>query len=216
MTELLVFAVPALPLLVALAMFAGRSRRWLVRVNTVGSVLAAAAALALAVDALSNGGHPAVGGWYMVDGATGVFLGVIAVVGLLSALASPLYLGDATSRLLRRPRSQHCYYVAFHVFWAALLLLPLLANLAAAWIVIEVTTGASALLVAYSASPTALEAGWKYLVLTTFGLAVALLGILVLYTSLSAHASVCTRWTGAVSRRRHAPHPTRGCCWRWS
>ena len=52
---------------------------------------------------------------------------------------------------------------------------------------IEVTTGASVLLVAASGTPTALEAAWKYLVLTTFGLAVALLGILVLFTGLAPH-----------------------------
>jgi hydrogenase-4 component F len=208
MTELLVFAAPALPLVVALAMLAVRSRRWLVRVNTAGAVLVAAAALALAADALTNGSHPALGGWYVVDGASGVFLGVIAVVGLLSALASPVYLGDSTRGFFGGGRSQHWYYAIFYVFWAALLLLPLLANLAAAWVVIEATTGASALLVAYSASPTALEAGWKYLVLTTFGLAVALLGILVLYTSLSGHGSGLHTldWRDISHAARTAPH----------
>jgi hydrogenase-4 component F len=46
--------------------------------------------------------------------------------------------------------------------------------------VVEGTTAASALLVAFTGRREALEAGWKYLVLTTLGLSVALLGIVVL------------------------------------
>ena len=40
---------------------------------------------------------------------------------------------------------------------------------------------------AYSGRRAALEAGWKYLVLTTFGLTIALVGILVLYVGLAPH-----------------------------
>ncbi|HVW16980.1 MAG TPA: proton-conducting transporter membrane subunit, partial [Solirubrobacteraceae bacterium] len=57
---------------------------------------------------------------------------------------------------------------------------PVAGNLAVAWVVVEGTTAASALLVAFSARREALEAGWKYLVLTTLGLSVALLGVVVL------------------------------------
>src|SRR5205823_1887763 len=42
------------------------------------------------------------------------------------------------------------------------------------------TTAVSALLVGLSGNPRALEAGWKYLILTTLGLGVALLGIVLL------------------------------------
>ena len=82
------------------------------------------------------------------------------------------------------PRRSHAwYYAAFNLFWAALLALPLADNLALAWLLIEATTAASALLVAFSGKRSALEAGWKYVVLTTLGLAVALLGIVVLFVA---------------------------------
>src|SRR5690606_32258052 len=48
---------------------------------------------------------------------------------------------------------------------------------------LEATTAASALLVAFSGGRSALEAGWKYLILTSCGLAVALLGIVLLVVS---------------------------------
>ena len=87
-------------------------------------------------------------------------------------------------------RARAWYYLGFHLFWAALLVVPLLDNLGVAWLLVEATTGASALLVAYSGRRTALEAGWKYLVLTTFGLTIALVGILVLYVGLAPHGGV--------------------------
>ena len=84
---------------------------------------------------------------------------------------------------------------------------PLVDNLAIAWLLIEATTGASALLVAFSGRRSALEAGWKYLVLTTLGLAVALLGH---RRALRARAGTAgaprRRWTGTRS-----PPPRRGC-----
>ena len=58
-----------------------------------------------------------------------------------------------------------------------LLAVPLAGNLGAAWLLVEATTAASALLVGFSGKPRALEAGWKYLILTSLGLGVALLGI---------------------------------------
>jgi hydrogenase-4 component F len=180
-TDLLVAAVPALALLSAVVL-ALLPARLLDRADAVLSTLTATAAIALAVVALTDRGDPD-GGWYVLDGATGVYLVVVAVVGLLSALASAGHLASVHARFFARGVPQRSYYVALQLFWAALIAVPLVDNLAIAWILIEATTAASALLVATSGKATALEAGWKYLVLTTLGLAVALLGIVVLYAA---------------------------------
>ena len=79
------------------------------------------------------------------------------------------------------PRARRAgVHTALLAFWAPLLAVPLAGNLGAAWLLVEATTAASALLVGFSGKARALEAGWKYLVLTTLGLGVALLGIVVL------------------------------------
>ena len=121
------------------------------------------------------------GHWLCVDAAGGVLVGVIGLVGAASLAVSPTYLATASRRAssgAERRRSH--YYTALLVFWAALLAVPLAANLGAAWLLVEASTAASALLVAFSGKPRALEAAWKYLVLTSLGLGVALLGVLVL------------------------------------
>jgi hydrogenase-4 component F len=123
----------------------------------------------------------------VLDRAGASFLAVIAVIGWCSAIVSPAYLAGAGKSLFTARRARAWYYTAFYLFWGALLALALARNLGVAWLLIAATTGASALLVAYSGRASALEAGWKYLVLTTFGLAVALLGILILFVGLAPH-----------------------------
>jgi hydrogenase-4 component F len=186
-TEALVIATLALPVcaagLLALRLPAVAARR----LNAACAIAVAAAAGALAITELTQIGEPVTGRWYVVDPAGAVFLLTIAAVGLLSALASPSYLSASSQSFFAgsRARARGAYYAALYLFWAALLAVAVVDNLAVAWLLIEATTAASALLVAFSGRPNALEAGWKYLVLTTLGLAVALLGIIALYAELA-------------------------------
>ncbi len=120
---------------------------------------------------------------------------------------SPFYLRHAGRSWFTARRSHASYYAAFNLFWAALLALPLAGNLALAWLLIEATTAASALLVAFSGKRSALEAGWKYVVLTTLGLAVALLGILVLFVAAGPDGAGLGRARLAGAR----PARARGC-----
>jgi hydrogenase-4 component F len=190
----LIAAVLAVPLgaalLVALMPTPGAADR----LNLATAGLTAALALTVAAIALAAAPDVAArGSWYLLDPAAGVFLALVAVVGFASAAMSPFYLRHAGRSWFTARRSHAWYYAAFYLFWAALLALPLAGNLALAWLLIEATTAASALLVAFSGKRSALEAGWKYIVLTTLGLAVALLGIVVLYVAVGPHASGLTR-----------------------
>ncbi len=193
MTDLvpvLAVVVPVLPVVCGLLVLATRTPGQADRLNLATAVVSAAAALVLAGTLLFRGGSPPLrGGLYLLDGASGVFLALIAVVGLASALISPAYLRTASRSWFSAGRSRHWYYAAFYAFWGALLAVPIAGNLAVTWLLVEATTAASALLVAFTGRRHALEAGWKYLILTTLGLSVALLGIVVLALALSRHGS---------------------------
>ena len=186
MTEALALATLAVPLVGALLCALPAAPRTTARLSTAAAVVTAGVATALALRILVDPVASVPGAWYLADAAAGVFLLVIAVIGLLSALTLSVYLRDARPDLLGGDdgRSRRAVHVAFLLFWGALLIVPLAANLAVAWLLVESTTAASALLVATSGRRSALEAGWKYLVLTTFGLTIALLGIVVLYAAL--------------------------------
>ncbi|MDQ1294555.1 MAG: hydrogenase-4 component [Actinomycetota bacterium] len=155
-------------------------RRALRAVATVGALATALPALLLTTAALTHPGEVDAGDWIAVDVAGGLLVGVVALVGGVGVLLSPAYLDSLTGALVAPPRRERLYYTVLFAFWATLTAVPLAGNLGVAWLLIEATTATSALLVAFSGKPRALEAGWKYLVLTSLGLGVALLGIVLL------------------------------------
>jgi hydrogenase-4 component F len=181
-TELAIVTI-ALPLVAAAGVAACAPRRAAAALNVAGALASGAAALALSVVALVRAGEPLSTRAFRVDAASGVFLAAIAAVGVLSALGSPAHLAASPRSAIRSAGTHARYYAAFYVFWALLLAIPLAGNLGVAWLLIEATTAASALLVAHSGRRSALEASWKYLVLTTAGLTVALLGIVIVFVS---------------------------------
>ncbi len=177
--EWLAAVVLALPLAGIAAVFLV-PRGLLSRAGVTAAIATAAAAVVLAAVALAQPEQIELGRWIVVDTAGGLLVGVIGVVGVASALVSPQFLAHRRGSLFRPERADRVYWATLLAFWAVLLAVPLAGNLGAAWLAIEATTAASALLVGFSGRARALEAGWKYLILTSLGLGIALLGILVL------------------------------------
>jgi hydrogenase-4 component F len=210
LVPILVAVVPGVPLVCALVVLLARTPRQADLLGVGGALITAALAAVLAVIALARGGGSALRGhWYLIDGASGLFLAVIAVVGVCSALVSPGFLRTSGRSWLRATGSREWYYAALFVFWSALLVVPIVGNLALAWLAVEATTATSSLLIAFSGRRNALEAGWKYLVLTTLGLSVALLGIMVLaigQAGLDHHGLHALDWHALQSASRLLPH----------
>jgi hydrogenase-4 component F len=152
--------------------------RHVVRVALACAFPTAGAALALSVVGLA--GDQWSGHGIVVDTAGGLLVGVIALIGLASLLVSPAYLGTVRESLVAPDHRGRTYFVLLYAFWTLLLAVPLAGNLGAAWLLVEATTAPSALLVGFSGKARALEAGWKYLILTSLGLGVALLGVVIL------------------------------------
>ena len=186
MTDLLrvlAIAVPGIPALAALLCLvpgaAAGIDRILVSIGVVGGLSGAACGAWI----LARGGDALGGGWYVIDAPAGLFTLVIAGVAGGSAALSPAYLARATRSGTGAAAARRYYATALLAFWAVLATVPFAGNLGLGWLLLEATTAASALLVAFSGGRSALEAGWKYLILTSCGLAVALLGIVLLVVS---------------------------------
>jgi hydrogenase-4 component F len=81
-----------------------------------------------------------------------------------------------------------------------MLAIPVLAEPTLVWIVVELTTLCSALLVSFENTREALEAAWKYVVLSLMGAGMALFGFLVLFAAMQASGSdgVYT-WKGLIA-----------------
>ena len=215
--ELLALAAIGAPAATALAL-AVVPRRLVGHVADLGAALSAIAAGALAVVALAAPGSPLVERWLVVDAAAGLFVAVIGAVGLASVVASDSYLSSQADSLVRAERRARAYYGLLFGFWAILAAVPVIGNLAGAWLLVEATTAASALLVGFSGRPRALEAGWKYLILTSLGLGVALLGIVALAARSTAGGLDALSWrelsavqTGSGDGRRVPAGARRAC-----
>ncbi|MGI8311806.1 proton-conducting transporter transmembrane domain-containing protein [Saccharopolyspora hattusasensis] len=112
---------------------------------------------------------------------------MIGAVGLLSTVATPGYLrgeitaGWATSRTATR------HSVLVQLFLAAMAVAVLAANLGVPWVAVEATTIVTAFLVGHRRTRAAVEAAWKYVVICSAGIALALLGTFLLNYA-AAHA----------------------------
>jgi hydrogenase-4 component F len=153
-----------------------------VSVSKVLAPVSGAASFALAValipEVLAHG-HVNVGGMLRVDAIAVVFLLATSFLYFVTAVFSIGYLrpdrGASGTRYGRR------FYAGLNVFCWAMIASPLVSDLALLWVAIEVTTVVSALLVAIDDTEGATEAAWKYVLIASMGLGIALLATIVLY-----------------------------------
>jgi len=122
----------------------------------------------------------ALSGWLRVDALSVVFLVAVAFVYAATAVFAIGYVrpvGDRSSvaRYNRR------FFAGLNMFAWAMALAPLVNGLALLWVAIEVTTVISALLVAIDDTDGAAEAAWKYVLIASMGLGIALLATVVMY-----------------------------------
>jgi len=158
---ILLLALVALPALAALAAYLTPNRSMRLGV-LVGTALAHTGLTALL---WSRDNNPGPAGWLQAD-ALGLM--VLAAVSLLF-LATAVY----TVGFLRldRPRGGRIFVTCLLAFLAACTLVALAHHLALFWIGMEATTLAIAPLVFHHRDRRSLEAVWKYLVLSSVGIA---------------------------------------------
>lgn len=91
------------------------------------------------------------------------------------------YYNFARGYLSSSPKLIGRYYALTHTFIGTMLFVISVENLGMMWVGIEATTLVSALLVSFKYTRSALEATWKYIMVCTVGICLALLGTIILY-----------------------------------
>jgi hydrogenase-4 component F len=140
------------------------------------------------------------------DAVSAVFLLATGFLYAAVAVYSVGYLSGSEDR--GRSRHERRFWVGLNLFTWAMLAAPLMSNLALLWVAIEVTTVISALLVAIEDTDGAAEAAWKYVLLASAGLGLALLATIFAYYA-GAHAlgqSYDLGFTQLLASARHLPH----------
>lgn len=169
-----------IPLLAAAAVVPLRRRAAVARVATAGAIGALAAAILLATMVTRDGPVAGPAGFLAVDALSAFMLLVVGAVGLIVGLAMPAHLRVeiAAGRLDERGRTHHLVLV--QLFLAAMSLAVLAGSLGVLWVALELTTVLTAFLVGQGPGRGAAEAAWKYVIICSTGIALALLGTFVL------------------------------------
>jgi hydrogenase-4 component F len=139
--------------------------------------------------------------WIAVDGLSALILLLIALIGTTAAIYSVGYLAHENPD----PKRLRIYNANYNLFIFSMLAIPVLAEPTLVWIVVELTTLCSALLVSFYNTAEALEAAWKYVVLSLMGAGIALFGFLVLFAAMHAAGGGTYTWAGLLAEAPRMP-----------
>jgi hydrogenase-4 component F len=166
-----------IPLLGSSVCFASKDPRVAVRAALSAGALEVLA-IAFAVWRTRIDGVLQLGHYLRADGLTTFFLINIGLIFALVLVYSVGYMRHIPAGRFSSPR---WFYGLVFLFLFTMVAVCLSANLGMLWIFVESTTLASALLVGFYNTEGAVEAGWKYLIVCTVGIAFALFGTIALY-----------------------------------
>ncbi len=120
-----------------------------------------------------------------VDSLSVLVLDLILLVSFLVAIYTIGYLEAEQRAGHMDARRIRVFYSLMYSFISTMFLSLVTGNIGVLWVAIEATTLASAFLVGFMNNELALEASWKYIVICSVGIAMALMGIILLHLSAS-------------------------------
>jgi hydrogenase-4 component F len=189
-------AILVLPLVTAvLCWIPAIGKRAASALTLVSSLILLALSIVVLRQVISSGRVEAVRGWLEVDALGVLILVLVTAVGVTASVFSLGYMPATTHDLSRL----HHYYGNLNLFIFSMVGVPLLAVPSVTWLAVEFTTLLSVLLVGYESNREALEAAWKYAMLTLTGAAIALFGFLVLFWAMQSASGSDYTWTGLAA-----------------
>ena len=168
----LILAVPIVAAAV-LALLPGY--RLSARLNVLACFLTLVAALSL------FGGKPAPGSFLLVDDLNIVFIALNAFVGFTTSVFSATYIAHELETGRLTPTYLRFYHSMYQVLMFAMNLALVSNSIGLMWVAIELATLTTVLMVGIYRTHEALEAAWKYFILGSVGIGLALFGTILVY-----------------------------------
>jgi len=151
-----------------------------------GALVALGAAIALLAAQLHHAPLTAWAGFLYVDSLSGFFLLTVSGVTVLAAVGSVAYLSAEEDAGTLSTLQVRLYFIFFGLFASLMLASLETGNLGLLFVLIEASTLASAALVGLEGKARSLEAAWKYVIISSLGVTIALAGTLFLFYAGSA------------------------------
>ncbi|HLI10538.1 MAG TPA: hydrogenase 4 subunit F [Alphaproteobacteria bacterium] len=170
-----------IPLVAAAVLALLPGYRLAARLNVVAALLTLLAALALLIAP-----HRPPGSYLLVDDLNVVFVALNAFVGFTTSVFSASYVGHelATGRLT--PAYLRFYHAMYQLLMCAMNVALVANNIGLMWVAVEFATLTTILMVGIYRTHEALEAAWKYFILGSVGIALALFGTILVYVAAQA------------------------------
>ncbi|HET9313319.1 MAG TPA: proton-conducting transporter membrane subunit, partial [Nitrospira sp.] len=170
----------ATPILAGLGSLLARQRHTIEVLQCVQAGAILVAALLVAEGVIADGIVSA-GDLLRADALSAWLDLIIGLVGSTGTLYATGYMGEESDRGHLAMKQYRRFFCLFDLYLAAMLLAVNLENIAIMWIAIEGSTLSAALLIGFDQNKAALEAGWKYVILSSVGIALALFGTILIY-----------------------------------
>ena len=170
---ILLLLVPALAALLLALLPGSRSSAY---INAGASLLTFLAALLLFWQ-----GQPHSGPYLLVDDFNTIFLVLITFVGFTTSVFSANYLTYELASGRITPAFLRLYHALYQALALAFNLALLSNNLGVLWVAIELATLITVVMVGIYRTHAAIEAAWKYFILASVGIALALFGTILVY-----------------------------------
>jgi len=132
--------------------------------------------------------RPAPGRYLIVDDLNIVFIVLSTFVGFTTSVFSATYIGHELETGRLTPLYLRFYHAMYQTLMFGMNLALLSNNVGLMWVAVELSTLTTVLMVGIYRTPAALEAAWKYFLLGSVGIALALFGTILVY--LAAHSVV--------------------------
>ena len=156
-----------------------RKGAWL---NVFASFLTFVCALLLLIE------RPAPGPYLIVDDLNAVFIILSTLVGFTTSVFSASYIAHELETGHLTPKYLRFYHAMYQMLMFGMNLALLSNNVGLMWVAVELATLTTVVMVGIYRTPAALEAAWKYFLLGSVGIALALFGTILVY--LAARSTV--------------------------
>jgi hydrogenase-4 component F len=143
--------------------------------NVVAAFLSFIAALSLFFE------RPSAGRYLLVDDLNNVFIVLTTFVGFTTSVFSASYIGHELETGRLTPTNLRFYHAMYQTLMFAMNLALVANNIGLMWVAVELATLTTVLMVGIYRTHEALEAAWKYFILGSVGIALALFGTILVY-----------------------------------
>ena len=125
--------------------------------------------------------RPPTGAYLLVDDLNVTFIVLTTFVGFTTSVFSASYIAHELETGRLTPSSVRFYHAMYQVLMFAMNLALIANNIGLMWVAIEMATLTTVLMVGIYRTHEALEAAWKYFILGSVGIALALFGTILVY-----------------------------------